>query len=133
MADPTLDDGNTTHTFRPGQFVVTDIPDIVRQRKHVSTDGTARVYEVSTTDGREIVVGIRGLPTSDETHSGTTYSGRDSLRTFLTSTANWAETVLTLTDTDGDSYSVRYWDDEFALNEPKRDVWRGQLTFRIEV
>jgi hypothetical protein len=74
-------------------------------------------------------VTVNKLPRTDEG----SYHGTDSLETFLTSTVNWAETTFTFTDADGDSFTVRYWDEEFNLSEGKKDIFSGKLLFREEV
>jgi hypothetical protein len=134
VANPTLVEGATTLTFHPGQFVVRRIPDSPRQRKLVSSDGTVRVLEVSTTDDRFLEVVITALPSAD----GGGFSGRNSLRTFILTNLNWAETTATLTDADSDSLTVRFWGDELDLQEAasdqeRKDQWSGRLLFRVEV
>jgi len=120
--------GGTTKTFRPGCIQAQRVPDRNRQRRLVSSNGTVRINEVSATDDRFVEVTVNQLPKADEG----SYHGRDSLRTFLLTTVNWAETAFTFTDTDGDSFSVRYWDVEFNLSEAKKDIFSGRLLFRVE-
>lgn len=129
MANPTLVETATTRTFRPGNFQAALVEDHPRQRKLVSSDGTVRILEVSTTDDRFIRVTIEQLPLADDG----SFHGYTSLRTFLLTTLNWAQTTATLTDADGDSWTVRYWDTLFALREVKKDVFSGVLLFRVEV
>ena len=87
-----------------------------------------RIIETSAVDDRFVEVTVNHLPKADEG----SYDGRDSLRTFLTSTVNWAETAFTFNDADGDAFSVRYWDSEFLLEEVKKDIFSGKLLFRVE-
>lgn len=132
MASPTLDDGSTTLTFQPSEFVVKRIPDRSRQRRMVSTDGTVRIIEVSDTDDRFVEVDITALPTAD---TGS-FSGRNSLRTFILTDLNWAQNTATLTDADGDALTVRFWDGQFdireAVGQDRKDTWTGKLLFRVE-
>ena len=118
-----------TRTFRPGCIQATRVPDQCRQRRLVSSDGTVRIVEVSDTDERFVEVVVNELPKADEG----SYHGYDSLRTFLLTTVNWTEETFTFTDTDGDSFTVRFWDSEFALEEVRKDIWSGRLLFRVEV
>ena len=130
MANPTMVEGATTKTFRPGNIQATKVFDRPRQRKLVSSDATVRVLEISTTDDRWIVIDVVGLPLADDG----TFSGYTSLRAFLLTTVNWAEKTFTFTDTDTDAFTVRYWDDEFLLKEVKKDqIFEGKLLFRVEV
>lgn len=129
MANPTMVLGGTTRTFRPGCIQATRNCDGNRQRKLVSSDGTVRIIEVSNVDDRFIEILVNQLPRVDEG----SYHGRDSLRTFLVTTVNWAETTFTFTDADGDQFTVRYWDKEFDLTEGKKDLFGGKLLFRVEV
>lgn len=121
--------GGTTRTFRPGCIQAIRVPDRNRQRRLVSSDGTVRIIEVSDTDDRFVEVIVNRLPKADEG----SYHGRDSLRTFLLTTANWAENTIVFTDTDSDAFTVRYWGDEFLLEEVKKDIFSGKLLFRVEV
>jgi len=129
MANPTMVSGGTTRTFRPGCIQAVRVPDRNRQRRLVSSNATVRIIEVSATDDRFVEVTVNQLPKADEG----SYHGRDSLRTFLLTTVNWAETAFTFNDTDGDAFSVRYWDTEFNLEEVKKDIFSGKLLFRVEV
>lgn len=128
MANPTMVSGATTRTFRPGCIQAAKVPDRNRQNRLVSSNGTVRIIEVSAVDDRFIEITVNQLPRADEG----SYHGAASLRTFLTSTVNWAQTAFTFTDTDGDSFSVRYWDAEFLLEEVKKDIFSGKLLFRVE-
>lgn len=133
MANPTFDDGVTTLTFRPGNIQARRLTDTPRQRKHVSSNGTVRIIEVSSTDDRMIEVNVIALPRQD----GGGYSGRDSLRTFIRTDLNWAENTFTFTDADSDAFTVRYWSDNFLLEEARpgsrKDVFEGTLLLRVEV
>lgn len=130
MANPTMVEGATTKTFRAGNIQATKVFDRPRQRKLVSSDGTVRILEISTTDDRWIIIKVVELPLADDGP----FSGYTSLRTFLLTTVNWAEKTFTFTDTDGDAFTVRYWDDEFLLEEMIKDQsWKGTLLFRVEV
>jgi len=122
-------EGGTTETFRPGNIQARLLTDIARQRRSLSTNSTVRVVEVSATDERMIEVQVVALPRADDG----SFSGRDSLRTFLLTTVNWAEKAFTFTDTDGDAFTVRYWDESFELVEDQKDVFSGVLLFRVEV
>ena len=129
MANPTMVEGATTRTFRPGNIQATRVPDSPRQRRQVSSNGTVRILEVSTIDDRFVEIEVVQLPKADDG----SFQGYDSLRTFLLTTVNWAEKTFTFTDTDGDALTVRYWSDLFDLDEVKKDVWSGRLLFRVEV
>lgn len=127
MANPTMVIGGTTETFKPGNIQATLLSDTPRQRKLISSNGTTRILEISTTDDRFIEIEVVALPRADNG----SFSGYDSLRTFLLTTANWAETEITFTDTDGDAFTVRYWSDTFDLLEHKKDEFSGRLLFRV--
>jgi len=128
MANPTMVYLATTKTFRAGNIQAKLIEDTPRQRKLVSSDGTSRIIEVSTTDERMIEISVVALPLADDG----SYAGYTSLRTFLLTTVNWAENTFALTDADGDSFTVRLWSDSFSLSEEQKDVYEGTLLFRVE-
>ena len=132
MANPTFDDGVTTLTFKPGNIQARRLTDQPRQRKLVSSAGTVRILEVATADDRFIQIEIVQLPRADV--GG--YSGHDSLRTFIRTDLNWAENTFTFTDADSDAFTVRYWSDNFLLEEApsgsRKDVHEGQLLLRVE-
>ena len=69
------------------------------------------------------------LPLADDG----SFAGYTSLRTFLNTTVNWAQTTFTFTDADSDSFTVRYWSEEFALEEVKQGVFEGAFLLRVEV
>ena len=129
MANPTFVSGGTTETFKPGNIQATLLTDAPRQRLLVSSDGTIRVLETSTTDDRLIDIEVVALPLADNG----SFSGYTSMRAFLLTTVNWAETTWTFTDTDGDAFTVRYWSDTFDLFETKKDEYAGSLLLRVEV
>ncbi len=129
MADPKFVSGGTTRTFKPGNIQATRLADSPRQRPLVSSDGTVRILEVSATDDRFIEIEVVALPKADVG----SFHGYDSMRTFLITTVNWAETTWTFTDTDGDAFTVRYWSDTFDLEEGKKDHFGGRLLLRVEV
>lgn len=129
MANPTFVKGGTTLTFKPGTCQAKRIPDRPRQRKLVSSDGTVRVLEISSVDDRFINLQFVEIPSAD---SGS-FSGRNNLRTFIVTTVNWSELTFTFTDADSDSFTVRWWDEEFDLAEAVKDQWNGRMTLRIEV
>lgn len=132
MANPTFDDGVTTLTFKPGNIQARRLTDTPRQRKQVSSNGTVRILEVSTADDRFIQIEIVQLPRADVG----AYSGYDSLRTFIRTDLNWAENTFTFTDADSDAFTVRYWSDNFLLEEApsgsRKDIHEGQLLLRVE-
>ena len=129
MANPTFVSGGTTRTFKPGNIQATRVADSPRQRPLVSSDGTVRILEVSTTDDRFIEIEVVALPRADNG----SFHGYDSMRTFLLTTVNWAETSFTFNDTDADAFTVRYWSESFDLEETKKDEYSGRLLFRVEV
>jgi len=129
MANPTFVSGGTTETFKPGNIQATRVPDSPRQRLQVSSNGSVRVLEVSTTDDRFIEIEVVALPLDDNG----SFSGYTSMRAFLLTIVNWAETTWTFTDTDGDAFTVRYWSDTFDLFEHKKDEYSGRLLLRVEV
>lgn len=129
MANPTFVKDATTKTFRPGNIQATLLTDVHRQRRMLSSDGTVRVLEVSTTDDRLIQIKIVQLPLADDG----SFAGYTSLRTFLNTTVNWAQNTFTFTDADSDSFTVRFWSEEFALEEVKQGVFEGSFLLRVEV
>ena len=129
MANPTFVSGGTTRTFKPGNIQATLLSDTPRQRKQVSSNGTVRILEVSTTDDRFIDIRVVALPRADIG----SFHGYDSMRTFLLTTVNWAATTWTFTDTDGDAFTVRVWSDSFDLEELLKDQFDGRLLLRVEV
>ena len=129
MANPTMVEGGTTRTFRPGNIQARRVPDSSRQRALVSSNADVRILEVSTTDDRFIEIAVVEIPKADDG----VFHGYDSLRTFLLTTVNWKAITFTFTDTDTDAFTVRYWSDFFDLSEIRKDVWSGSLLFRVEV
>lgn len=128
MANPTFDDGATTLTFRPGQIQARGPDYLPRQRRLVSSSGDVRVLEISGTDEVLIEIDVVELPTDDEG----SFSGYDSLLDFIQSDLNWAENTFTYTDADSDSFTVRYWGEDFGLREIRKDVWSGPILLRVE-
>ncbi len=120
--------GSTTLMFRPANIQSTLLFDQPLQRKMVSSQGTVRILEISPTDQRFIDVRIVVLPRADDSP----FNGYDALRSFLLTTVNWAETVWTFNDNDGDSFSVRIWPQVFGLTETKFDEFGGRILLRIE-
>ena len=129
MPNPTMVEGATTKTFRPGNIQVRRVPDSPRQRGKVSSNGTVRVIEISATDDQFVEIEVVQIPKADDG----SFDGYDSLRTFLLTTVNWKEKTFTFTDTDGDALTVRYWSSAFDMDEVKKDIWSGRLLFRVEV
>lgn len=123
-----LYDNPTILTFSAGDFIVGRIPDVNRQRRLVSTNGTVRIIEVSDEDDRFLDIEVQRLPTSDIG----SFSGRNSLRSLLLTEVNWAEKPVIIKDADGDSFLGRYWDDAFDLAEGPKDQWSGELRVRLE-
>jgi hypothetical protein len=132
MANPTMNDGSTTLTFRAGCIQARRLPYIPRQRKLVSSNGDVRILEVSAVDEKFIEIDVVSLPRADEG----SYDGRDSLLAFIQDDLNWAENTFTFTDADSDSSTVRYWSDDFLLEEAisgrRKDSYDGKILLRVE-
>ena len=127
MANPTFVKGGTTLTFMPSWVQAPHMQEAARQRALVSSNADVKVLEISTTDDRFVELLI-SLPREDNG----AFEGYDSLRTFIITTVNWRENTFTFTDADGDSFTVRIWDD-LNLRETKKDVFEGTLMLREEV
>lgn len=116
----------TTLTFRPGciQHVVTRRE--ARQRRFLSSDGSVRIREVASQKDDIFQVRLQQLHRADEG----SFSGWDSLRTFLTATSDFARNTITFTDADGDVHLLRLWSPAIRVREVKQDVFEGVLVFR---
>lgn len=128
MADPTFEEsGGTTLTFRPGNLQATRVPTAPRQRRVESVDRGVFTTEVAAKDTQRIIIEIVQLPEADEG----SYSGYSSLRTFIRSTVNYAASKFVFTDTDGDAWTVRFWDPRLELEEVQKGVWEGRMTLWV--
>lgn len=132
MAIVSFNDGVDNLIFKPGNMQARRLQYSPRQRKLVSSNGTSRIIEISSVDELIIEIDVIQLPRED---SGS-YHGRDSLLTFIETNLNWAEETFTFTDADGDAHTVRYWSDDFLLEEAvpgaRKDAYDGKLVLRVE-
>ena len=117
-----------TVTLRDGNCVVLNKATVGIQTFGVSESGKVKIANVSSNQVTLLNIHIQMLQKDDEASN----DGYDTLYTFITSTINYRDTSFTFVDADGDSFTVRYWNDTFALREVKLDVFDGQIVLRVE-
>ena len=104
------------------------------QRVSIAESGQIWTFQLSSNIELELVIDLMDIPTSALTVPVTT-DGYTKLYAFLVSSVNWSQRAFTLTDPDGDSFSVRYMAGFDTLREAggrteKANRWSGNLTLR---
>lgn len=118
--------GSTTLTFKPGNLQVRDVEYEPVQNRLVSSGGTVRVYEPTDHEVRTLHLKVVELPKAD----AGSYAGRDSLVSFIEDDIDWLQSTFTFTDTDGDAFTVSWWEPRLDLREIRQDVFSGRLVVR---
>lgn len=126
MALPSLSKaGATTVTFSRGYSWPRPTPGDERQLVGVSEGKQVRVATLSVPE--EFIVldfaNQTALPAADYTN----------LSTFLRNTlVNFRAFTFTFTDTDGTTFTVRYWGGLLDFVQTSSELYQGTLTLRIE-
>lgn len=104
------------------------------QRVSLAESGQVWVFQLSSNVELEMIVDFQDIPTSALSTPVAT-DGYAALQQFLMTTVNWSQRAFTLTDPDGDAFTVRYIAGFDTLKEAggrteRADRWTGTLTFR---
>ena len=121
----------TTLTFRDVILVNVSQPRIPIQSLRRATGGQTYVYQPSANVIRNIPIEVINLPTDDEV---ATFSGKNSLETFLDTTVVWSFNLFEYIDENGANKTVRYISGfETLEQDQRRDLWSGQLLLSEDI
>ena len=123
-----------TVSFTPGLARLVEPRYFPIQRVSIAESGQTWIFQLSSNVELELIVDLMDIPTEALTSPVET-DGYTKLYTFLTTNVNWSQRAFTLTDPDGDSFSVRYIAGFDSLREAggrteKANRWSGSLTLR---
>lgn len=123
-----------TVSFNPGLARLVEPRYFPIQKVSIAESGQTWIFQLSSNVELELIVDLMDIPTEALTSPVET-DGYTKLYTFLTTNVNWSQRAFTLTDPDGDSFSVRYIAGFDSLREAggrteKANRWSGSLTLR---
>lgn len=123
-----------TVSFTPGLARLVEPRYFPIQRVSIAESGQTWIFQLSSNVELELIIDLMDIPTEALTSPVET-DGYTKLYTFLTTNVNWSQRAFTLTDPDGDSFSVRYIAGFDSLREAggrteKANRWSGSLTLR---
>lgn len=104
------------------------------QKVSIAESGEVWVYQLSSNVELELIIDLMDIPTTTQS-TPAPHDGYVQLRNFLQSSVNWSQFPFTLTDPQGEIFTVRYITGFDTLTEAggraqKLDRWSGTLTLR---
>jgi len=128
---PTAGAPTTTITLQPSLVVIQWARISPIQHRQVAISGKEFIYQVHTNREQIIELSFEDLPQVDA--GG--FSGLLTYQSFHESTINYSEKTFDLTDADGDTTTVRYWEGIETLREAEgasrlSETWRGRILYR---